>query len=162
MTEPVQPAPLDYDDDPADEPGVGFDRKTLLLALAAIGVVALGLAALRNAGKRHVVQDTQTPGEAVSQALASGDWQASIEHLAGVWDVRFAGLDDRIDALTKARIASTSVAQPVKPPAPAATSIAPPVLVPQQENGDHATAADVAGVDMAPPPPGPAAVSVQP
>lgn len=126
----------------------GISTRTLLIGLGAITTIAFVLALVR-ARRQPVVS------AGVVDLGDNADWRVSIEHLAGNIQLRFAGIDERLDALSKAKVEHTSLGAPA---APAAVSMVPEALVPDaSQNGDHA----VAPVDdpHAPPPPGPAAVS---
>ena len=141
------------DDDLGDSPS-GLTRKHLVYALGVFALATVALSAYARAKRR--------PPAATFETMLSdpGDWQASLEHLASVWDVRFAGIDERINAIG-AQLAA--LAEPSKPVlstgnGAAATSMPPPAFV---EPVAAAPTVTVVADDLGTPP-APAAVSAMP
>jgi hypothetical protein len=132
------------DDDPIyddDEPS-GIDRKLLLVVLAGMTGLAITLALLQTRMKRSPmgIDDVITPAGYEA-------WEASLQHLAETWDMRFAAIDNRLNALAGDRVA-----------AQAAVS-SPPVAL-SQENGSVERIPPQVAVGPVADVPGPAATSM--
>lgn len=133
-------------DEPAGEPQ--HDRKTLVIALGAVGLLALTIAIVRATRKA-----ANAPIDGTAQAaMDAGDWRATVQHLAAAMEQRFHGVEEQLDEIR----AQMGQPAPSAPPAPAAVSDvvgAPPIIerVPPDPASVGATE---------PPPPAPAAVSL--
>lgn len=124
------------------------DRRTLVIALAAVGLLALTVVIVRATRKA-----ANLPLNA-QDAMAAGDWRSSIEHLAAAFNQRCMGIEEQLDDIRAALGQPT----PSSAPPPAATSMpeddgtAGPILrVPPDPSIIGATE---------PPPPAPASVSM--
>lgn len=122
------------------------DRKTLVIALAAVGLLALTVVIVR-ATKRQ----TNALDGSAQEAMDAGDWRATVQHLAAAMEQRFSGIEQRLDELG-------GQPAPTQPPATAAVSdIVPPGGAPIIERVPPDPS--IVGA-VEPPPPAPAAVSM--
>lgn len=138
-------------------------RKTLLIGLACFAGFAVVLAII-NGRRSQPVQDDMT----VSDAIATGDWKVSLEHLAGAFELRLQLMEQAIKDIANDRVAHATIPVPIDrtgtyvapapPAAPAAVSEVPPPLVEPEPMPEIPHAAEIDNG----PPPAPAAVSVMP
>ena len=126
----------------ADESVVLPDYRKLIIGLAGLAAIA-GLLLLVKAAKPR-----STVSYDMSNVPDGAEWLPTFQHFADAMEVRFAGIDNRLDDLANARV--TQAAHVSEAPAP---------LVPTPE--PDASANGVAAVSTEEPPnaPGPAAVS---
>jgi len=87
-------------DDTDEATGLG-DRKWLLLALGGLSIMAITLA---------VLQSRMKPRTPLSELPADADWRVSIEHLAANWELRWAGLEVRLEQIVNDRVAMQAAA----------------------------------------------------
>jgi hypothetical protein len=90
-----------------EEAAPTIDRKVLLLALAGLAGLTLMLAFLRGRIAPAPVALTEIPPDA--------DWRSSLEHLASAWDIRFAGIDQRLEDLAADRVQRAAIVSDVPP-----------------------------------------------
>lgn len=147
------PTPQDNEElEPVDPEGF-VPRKVLLIALGSVTLLAVVLSLVR-----RVSQVPATGGPVLSDMTpfdpTSADWQESLRHLVGNLELRFQGIDQRLDAITVDKVAGATTTPPVQ----ATLSMVPEPLVPPVE-GDHVDIPVIEGFDQGPPPQ-PAATSV--
>lgn len=151
------------DDDPIyDDDAPGIDRKLILIVLAGMTGLAVTLAILQSRmGKRR------------ANIPFDQGWEASLMHVTDAFETRFAGIDNRINALARGQGAEAYIlpvgTPPVQQQPPTAPQFVPgPPVAEHQDNGSverippvlNITGADGAEVGAVSAPPGPAATSL--
>lgn len=122
-------------------------QRYALYGLVALTGVALILSAMARRARHQPGVEYFAPGD-------SGDWEASIRHLAAAIDHRFAGIQQQLNSL-HAAVGTTGTADHVSPTVPNI----PPVVAPNGTNAPAVPAA-TSGDPINDTPPGPAAVSL--
>lgn len=122
-------------------PTVGVSRKTLLIGLGVLAGAAVFLAILRSQMVAKAAVVPPTLGDPLGD-----DWKATVQHLVDAFQARTDGLDERLRAL-----------EPEQEP----THYAEPVPPLRSRDVDGPANAVAPTLSEEPPPPGPAAVSLQ-
>lgn len=137
---------LEYESDP-----VGPNRTVLIVAGGAVLALSIALVILRAARAKPKPTENPLYSDEVSPAV-----RASIEHLAAAFDLRFVGVDTRLEQLAEALVANNAGNAPATPaavslPTNPIADIDPDLMQPPPQPQVGA---------LEPPPPQPASVSM--
>lgn len=125
--------------------GLTQNQKIALVALSGMAFVVVVLSFV-TARRRTAAGDWTTGMDTSNQG-----WQESVRHLAGAIDMRFAGIEQQLDAIRQGR---------VQPTGTLVTETVPNIVPPVTNNGNSPVATPMVGADINDTPPKPASTSM--